>query len=83
MQTVLTVVEILALVIALAIYLIIFARQLRAISDSIWGLNTRIQSTEQRLRDLGPAAAEVNSALADLRSRLAPVAEKASRAARL
>ena len=77
-QTVLTVVEILALVIALAVYLVILARQLRAISDSVWGLNT-----EQRLRDLGPAAAEVNSALADLRSRLAPVTDKASRAARL
>ena len=83
LHIVLTVVEILALVIALAVYLVILARQLRAVADTISQLGVRVRATEQRLRDLGPAAGEVNAALEDLRSGLRPVSEKASRMARL
>lgn len=81
LHTVLTVAEILLLVIGVAIYLIVFASQLRAIADSTSRLAERIRTTEQRLRDLGPAAAEVNSTLGELRTVIPPVAEKASRVA--
>lgn len=80
-QTILTVVEILLLVAGLAVFLIIFSGQLRAISGTLWQVTGRVRTTEQRLRDLGPAAAEVNSTLGELRTVIPPVAEKASRVA--
>ncbi len=74
----LTVVEILALVIAVAVYLIIFARQLGSISDSAWQASVRVRATEEQLRELGTAAAEINSTLDELHVALSPVAEKAA-----
>ena len=81
-QTILTVVEILLLVGGLAVFLIIFSGQLRAISGSLWQLNERVRTTEQRLRDLGPAAEEVNAALSDISTALAPLAARAESSAR-
>ncbi|MBA3370099.1 MAG: hypothetical protein H0T96_01390 [Thermoleophilaceae bacterium] len=74
----LTVVEILALVIAVAVYLIIFARQLGSISESAWQASVRLRATEEQLRELGTAAAEINSTLDELHVALSPVAEKAA-----
>ena len=82
LQTILSVVEILVLVAGLAVFLLIFAGQLRAISASLWRVSERVRTTEQRLRDLGPAAEEVNAALADIRTALAPVAQRAESSAR-
>ncbi len=74
----LTVVEILALVIAVAVYLVIFARQLGSISDSAWHASVLVRATEEQLRELGTAAAEINSTLDELHVALSPVAEKAA-----
>ena len=79
----LTIVEILALVIAVAVYLIVFARQLGSITDTTGQANARIRAAEEELRELGIAAAEVNATLEELHTALAPLAEKAaSRAVR-
>lgn len=79
----LTIVEILALVIAVAVYLVVFARQLGSITNTTGQANARIRAAEEELRELGIAAAEVNATLEELHTALAPLAEKAaSRAVR-
>jgi hypothetical protein len=82
LQTVLTLVEIVVLVAGLAVFLLIFAGQLRSIADTMGQLSERLRTTEQRLRDLGPAAEELNAALADTRTALAPLAQRAESSAR-
>lgn len=82
LQTVLSVAEVLVLVAGLAVFLLIFAGQLRSIADTMGQLNERMRTTEQRLRDLGPAAEELNAALADTRTALGPLAQRAESSAR-
>lgn len=74
----LTIVEILALVIAVAVYLIVFARQLGSISDTTGQATARIRAAEDELRELGMAAAEVNGTLEELHTALSPLPEKAA-----
>jgi hypothetical protein len=79
----LTIVEILALVIGVAVYLVIFARQLGSISDTTGRATARVRAAEEQVRELGTAAAEVNSTLEELHEALSPLAKKAaSRAVR-
>lgn len=74
----LTIVEILALVIVVAVYLIVFARQLGSISDTTGQATARIRAAEDEIRELGMAAAEVNGTLEELHTALSPLAEKAA-----
>lgn len=74
----LTIAEILALVIAVAVYLIVFARQLGSVSDITGQANARVRAAEEQLRELGTAAAEINSTLEEIHTALSPLAEKAA-----
>jgi uncharacterized protein YoxC len=64
--TVLTVVEILALVIVLAIYLLIVGRQLRSISATLAEVAWGARAVERQLRAVRSNIGQVNSALADI-----------------
>ena len=65
--TVLTVAEILALVIVLAIYLLIVGRQLRSISATLAEVAWGARAVERQLRAVGSNIGQVNAALTDIR----------------
>ncbi|HTN23481.1 MAG TPA: hypothetical protein VL120_05805 [Solirubrobacteraceae bacterium] len=64
--TVLTVAEILALVIVLAIYLLIVGRQLRSISATLAEVAWGARAVERQLRAVRSNIGQVNAALADI-----------------
>jgi uncharacterized protein YoxC len=64
--TVLTVAEILALVIVLAIYLLIVGRQLRSISATLAEVAWGARAVERQLRAVRSNIGQVNSALTDI-----------------
>jgi uncharacterized protein YoxC len=64
--TVLTVVEILALVIVLAIYLLIVGRQLRSISATLAEVAWGARAVERQLRAVRSNIGQVNAALEDI-----------------
>ena len=64
--TVLTVAEILALVIVLAIYLLIVGRQLRSISATLAEVAWGARAVERQLRAVKSNIGQVNAALSDI-----------------
>lgn len=64
--TVLTVAEILALVIVLAIYLLIIGRQLRSISSTLAEVAWGARAVERQLRAVRSNIGQVNAALTDI-----------------
>ena len=64
--TVLTVAEILALVIVLAIYLLIVGRQLRSISSTLAEVAWGARAVERQLRAVKSNIGQVNAALTDI-----------------
>jgi len=64
--TILTVAEILALVIVLAIYLLIVGRQLRSVSSSLAEIAWGARAVERQLRAVRSNIDQVNSALTDI-----------------
>jgi uncharacterized protein YoxC len=64
--TVLTVAEILALVIVLAIYLLIVGRQLRSISATLAEVAWGARAVERQLRAVRSNIGQVNAALTDI-----------------
>lgn len=65
--TVLTVAEILALVIVLAIYLLIVGRQLRSISATLAEVAWGARAVERQLRAVRSNIGQVNAALTDIK----------------
>lgn len=65
--TILTVAEILALVIVLAIYLLIVGRQLRSISATLAEVAWGARAVERQLRAVRSNIGQVNAALTDIR----------------
>lgn len=64
--TILTVAEILALVIVLAIYLLIIGRQLRSISATLAEVAWGARAVERQLRAVKSNIGQVNTALTDI-----------------
>lgn len=77
----LTVVEILLLVVVLAIYLIIVARQLRSIAANLAKVTFGVRAVEQQCAVIGPGVTRVNSILRDVAGALPGIADKAERVA--
>ena len=63
---VLSVVEIVALVIVLAIYLLVIARQLRGISSTLAEVAWGARAVERQLRAVRSNIAQINAALGDI-----------------
>jgi uncharacterized protein YoxC len=64
--TVLTVVEIVALIVVLAIYLLIVGRQLRSISATLAEVTWGARAVERQLRAVKGNIGQVNAALTDI-----------------
>jgi hypothetical protein len=78
----LTVLEIVALVTVLAVYVVLITRRLRSISANLGRVAFGVRAVETQLARIGPAARNVNHDLGALTTRLATVTEKAERLAR-
>lgn len=77
----LTVVEIVALVVVLAIYLIVIARQLRSISANLAKVTFGVRAVEQQCLTIEPAVTKVNQTLTEMAGVLPSLAQKAERLA--
>jgi hypothetical protein len=80
--TFLTVAEILALVIVLAIYLIIVAKQLRSIAATLAEVTWGARAVEKQLRAVDSNINQMNYALEDVAQTLPQAVSKAERAGR-
>lgn len=78
----LTVVEILALVAVLAVYVVLVTRRLRSISSNLGRIAFGVRAVETQLERIGPAATRVNHGLGTLATSLPIVTEKAEQLAR-
>ncbi len=77
--TVLTVIEIVALVVVLAIYLLIVARQLRSIASTLAEVSWGARAVERQLRAIRSNVGQVNIALGDVAGTLPEVTDKLER----
>lgn len=77
----LTVLEILALVGVLALYLIAVTRRLRSIAANLARVAFGVRAVEVQTDVIGPGVTAANRTLADIRSTLPGLAEKAERLA--
>lgn len=75
--TFLTVVEIVALVVVLAIYLIVVAKQLRSIASTLAEVTWGARAVERQLQAVGSNVGQMNSALEDIAATLPSVVDKA------
>jgi hypothetical protein len=82
LMTVLTVVEIVALVVVLAIGLLIVASQLRSISTKLAEVNWGARAVERQLRATRSNVGQVNWALEEIAGTLPSVVNKAERMGR-
>jgi uncharacterized protein YoxC len=82
LMTVLTVVEILALVVVLAIYLLVVASQLRSISSTLAEVDWGARAVERQLRAVRSNVNQVNWALEEIAETLPGVVDKAERMGR-
>ncbi len=82
LMTVLTVVEVLALVIVLAIGLLIVASQLRSISTKLAEITWGARAVERQLRATRSNVGQVNWALEEIAGTLPSVVDKAERMGR-
>jgi uncharacterized protein YoxC len=80
--TFLTVVEILALVIILAIYLLVVAKQLRSIANTLSEVTWGARAVEKQLRAVDSNIGQMNQALEDIAVTLPQAVQKAERAGR-
>ena len=78
--TFLTVAEILALVIVLALYLIIVAKQLRSIAATLAEVTWGARAVERQLRAVDSNIGQMNFALEEVAQVLPSVVQKAERA---
>ena len=81
-QLVLTIVEIAALVIVLAIYLTVIGNQLRSICASLARITFGVRAVETMCAVIGPAADRINGNLQDVAQNLQTAAAEAERLAR-
>lgn len=77
----LTVIEIVALVVVLAIYLIALARHFRSIANTLAKLTFGVRAVEQQVGVIGPGVTKVNQTLEEIAGALPAIAEKAERVA--
>lgn len=80
--TVLTVLEIVALVVVLAIGLLIVARQLRHIASMLAEVGWGARAVERQLRAVGPNVRQINMVLEDVARTIPGVVDKAERKSR-
>jgi len=80
--TFLSVVEVVALVVVLAIYLIIVAKQLRSISSTLAEVAFGARAVERQCRAVRANVGQINWALEDMARTLPGVVEKAERMGR-
>lgn len=78
---VLTVVEIVALVVVLAIYLAQVAKHLRSIGASLAKVTFGVRAVERQVSVIGPGVGKVNQTLEEIAGALPGIAEKAERLA--
>ena len=81
-RLVLTIVEIAALVIVLAIYLSVVARLLNSISANLARITFGVRAVETQCAVIGPAVDRINGNLADTANGLTNAAASAERLAR-
>ncbi len=77
--TVLTVVEIVALVVVLAIYLLVVASQLRSISSTLAEVAWGARAVERQLRAVRSNVGQINMVLEQIAGTLPGVVDKAER----
>lgn len=77
----LTVVEIVALVVVLAIYLIKVARHLRSIADTLAKVTFGVRAVESQVGVVGPGVTKINKTLEEIAAALPGVAGKAEKLA--
>lgn len=77
----LTIIEILALVIVLAIYLTLVSKHLRSIAATLAKVTFGVRAVEQQVGVIGPGVGRVNQLLQETASALPGVADKAERLA--
>ncbi len=81
-MTFLTVVEVVALVVILAIYLMVVASQLRSISTKLAEVNWGARAVERQLRATRSNVGQVNWALEEIAGTLPSVVDRAERMGR-
>lgn len=69
---VLTVVEVVVLVAALAVYLVLLTRRLQSISDSLSKVAWGVRAVEVEVGAIGPAVSRINGLLRELTEDLLP-----------
>ena len=77
----LTVLEILALVLALAVYLIMVAKRLRSIAATLAKVTFGVRAVEQQVSVIGPGVNQMNGTLEELSRVLPGLADRAERLA--
>ncbi len=77
----LTVIEVLALVITLAVYLVAITRTLRRTSKSLAKVSFGVRAIETQCTPIGPSVVKINGQLETIAGALAGVAELANTAA--
>lgn len=77
-----TVLEVLALVGVLAVYVVLVTRRLRSISSNLGRIAFGVRAVETQLARVGPAATRINHGLDTLAAALPIVTEKAEELAR-
>lgn len=78
----LTVVEVLALVAVLAVYVLLLTRRLRSISSTLGLIAFGVRAVESQVARIPPAVTRINHGLGTLSTSLPIVTEKARRLAR-
>lgn len=77
----LTVIEVLALVVVLALYLVAITRTLRRTSETLAKVSFGVRAIETQCRPIGPSVTKINGQLETIAGALAGVAELANTAA--
>lgn len=77
----LTVIEIVALVVVLAAYLIAVARRLRSIADTLAKITFGVRAVEAQVGVIGPGVTKVNQTLGEIAGALPGIAAKAEQVA--
>jgi hypothetical protein len=78
MLVALTVVEIVALVAVLALFLILITSRLRSIAETLGHVAGGASTIESHVRQVGPGAAQINKTLSEIVAALPGIAQKAS-----
>lgn len=77
MLVILTIVEIVALVVVLALFLILIERRLRSIADTLGHVARGASTIESHVRQVGPGAGQINKTLGEIVGALPGIAQKA------